>query len=1723
MKSMNNTILHFFHKQVNTTPEGVAVVFQNNTLTYRELDEKSNQLAHLLIARGVQPDTFLAICMDKSLEMIVAILATLKAGCAYVPIDPDYPADRIAYMLNDINAVVAIVSEERKALFINVTVGKTIEPISLNLSNPNELSDWPIDCPDLPISKDSVAYIIYTSGSTGRPKGVMVTHWNVVRLFFNETSLFDFHENDVWSMFHSFCFDFSVWEMYGALLFGGKVVVVPKQVAMDVNLFCQLMVDEGITILNQTPSAFYMLQDQLTLSPTKLPLSVRYLIFGGEALNPARLKPWKALYPNCRTINMYGITETTVHVTYQEITDVHLDSNASVIGKPIPTLYAYVLDEQMNRARPNTIGELYIGGEGLAKGYLNQPELTASRFINDPFSTEAAARLYRTGDLAKQSEDGTLEYHGRIDNQVKIRGFRIELGEIEHALQQVPNILHSVVVAQEKENGNTHLVGYYVTDEIVDKKAINDHLCRSLPDYMVPQFFVQIDTIPLTSNGKVDKKALPVPDASELQTNIYIATKHKTERIIADAWKTILQVARVGRHDHFFELGGNSLLAQKVVLLLQEDNIELPVIKLYQYPILQDIAAFVDGRKTSPDIKKSNSKASRDTKTGIALIGMAGRFPGVDTIEALWESLKEGRETITFFENDELDHSIPPVERNDPSYVKARGIISNADQFDAELFSINPTLAKLMDPQQRVFLEICREVLESAGYLTNVAQHAIGVYAGAGNNTYFTNNLQHHPDEIAKIGAFQVMLANEKDYIATRTAYQLNLKGPAISINTACSSSLVAVAQAVDAIRNGQCDMAIAGGISITVPIHSGQRYEEGAMFSRDGHTRTFDAQATGTVFSDGGGVVLLKDLDKAEADGDTIYAVIHGVGLSNDGGDKASFMAPSATGQAMAIRMAMEDAGFFPESIGYIETHGTATPLGDPIEIEGLKMAFGDTSQKQFCRIGSIKSNMGHLTHAAGVAGLIKVALSLHQKTLPASINFEQPNPNIDFQNSPFVVNDHTYSWEGGDRPFRAGVSSMGVGGTNAHIVLEEYKGEGNKQNRETTNLALINWSAKSETSLTLYADKLEGYIKQHPNTPLQDIAVTLQTTRQDFNHRSYITATDTDDLLKQLAAKNWQRNTLYETNTDVIFMFPGQGSQYVNMGKVLYEREQVYQDAIDACAELLLPNLGEDIRHIIFVADDPEKAAQNLRNTYYTQPALFVTEYALAKLWMSWGIQPTAFIGHSVGEFVAAHLSGILSLADALHLIFSRGKLISSLPGGGMLSIRQSANEIISSLPKELSIAAVNAPNLCVVAGENEIVKKYAEQLEKQGVKTSILQTSHAFHSNMMNPIVEQFKEIVKGVTLRTPQKPIASTVTGEWLSDEEATNPDYWASHIKATVRFSDALKFVHDELNPVLLEVGPGNVTATLAKQHHGIKVAKTIGGLDSSDDGVLEYSSIFDALGKLWLNRVSPNWKEINKELNAKIAVNLPTYAYNRKYYWVEAGSSTPIKRLDSELLSTTNNVTIQNNQAAPSIPTFSSPILHKMIEIMEDATGMDLDMVNLHLSFIELGLDSLLLTQIAFNLKKEFDLPITFRMISREYNTVPSLVDYINKNIKPESGHFFDIEAQQAPNLATSPVSSAKYNGHQNSEKKDIGVEQVLNELKLLSQQVAILQKAVSDLHINPSVNGKSTPVNPVEAPGKEKRTPPIPGARLGKNKSGNPAWFIENKEVSGKYVEIVL
>jgi amino acid adenylation domain-containing protein len=1638
----NNKIYLLFENAVRYYPNDSCIKFQNSSLTYKQLEEKVSEV-HLTILKNAKNDNIIGLSTTRGIDQVIFMLAILKAGKAYLPIDFGYPKSRIQNIIKNSNLTFCLSNEAEEDNLIS---------LGLKFLKTNN-SETSIDCKQDSLAQNAT-YILYTSGSTGEPKGVCMGQEATLNLI-NWQNKNSTSKNGTRTLqFAPLSFDVSFQEILATLSTGGTLVLIDEYLRLDMIALINYIKEQQVNRLFLPFVALQALSDA-ALSTGVFPQSLKEIMTAGEQLKVTpEINAFFTKLNGCVLYNQYGPTECHV------VTELKLDGNPAnwptlpSIGKPIENTSILILNQNKEILENGEIGELYIAGECLAEGYLNNKQLTDERFLEWKSPEGKNIRIYKSGDIAKYLEDGNIEFLGRQDDQVKISGHRIELAEVEIAINSLKSVHQTVVIASNLL-GQTQLVAYIQPKlEQTDTADIRKKISKVLPDYMIPSYLILVKDFPKTSSGKIDKKALPPPEYSRPSTApLYKKATTEIQKNIAKAWTDALLIPKIGIDDNFFELGGTSLLAQKVVsILLKDYKYKVPVTKLYQFPNIAEISEYLetDMNIDTKKIIKKNIKSN--ISTNVAIIGMSGRFPGAASINELWEVLKEGKETISFFKSNEIDASIPKSIRDNPLFVGARGIIPTANAFDAAFFGINPKLAEVMDPQQRLFLEISWEALEQAGYLPKHFNGRIGVYAGVGTNSYYKKNILPNDEILDHVGYLNAETVNEKDYISTRTSYHLNLKGPAVSIHSACSTSLLAIAEAVQAIRNGQCDIALAGASSVTAPIFSGHLYEEGSMLSSDGHCRAFDASGTGTVFSDGAGVVLLKSLDSAINDGDKIYGIIKGIGITNDGGHKGSFTAPSSLGQADAISEALYDAKVTPDSISYVETHGTATPIGDPIEIEGLKMAYGNQLKNGYCAIGSIKTNMGHLTAAAGVAGLIKTILAMNNKLLPASLGFDRPNPAIDFENSPFFINAKLSDWHS-NTPLRAGVSSFGVGGTNVHIIIEEYPIQ-QKVSGSSRPIQLLMWSAKSENSLKGYAIELGKFVQSKPDAQLADIAFSLNKTRDTFAHRSFLLSSNGIEASQELLSneKNTVKTSVLKVApNEIVFLFPGQGAQFSQMGINLYKYEKVYKDAIDICADFLLEKFKLDIRDILYPEIVTPETEAKLKDTRFTQPALFVTEYALAQLWLSWGIKPTAFCGHSIGEFVAAHLAGVFNLQDALHLIAIRGRLVSELPGGSMLSVRLAEDKLKDILPDNLSIAAINSNAMCVVSGEDEIIEKFSKSLEELEIANKLLFTSHAFHSTMMNPILDIFEEEVKKIQLNKPILPIVSTVTGTRLLDDEAIDTKYWANHLRNTVRFADAANTLLTLEDVIFLEVGPGLTLTTLTKQQGAGKIIPAYTSLLLPKNQETEYNTILNSVGELWLKGIDVDWNSFYHQ-QQRLKIDLPSYVFDRKYCWIDP-PSLQIQNLNPNIITTQNSISnlIENK------PMRKNTILSNISSIVSQTSGIDYPNYANSESFLDLGLDSLTLTQLAIRLKKDFKLPITFRQLNEEFGSPSLLADYLDQNL-PKEEYNDSTPMQTVSNTVATPSPIAYSQVPQTNNQNSTALELLAQQFELLGKQMELLQ-----------------------------------------------------------------
>ncbi len=893
------------------------------------------------------------------------------------------------------------------------------------------------------------------------------------------------------------------------------------------------------------------------------------------------------------------------------------------------------------------------------------------------------------------------------------------------------------------------------------------------------------------------------------------------------------------------------------------------------------------------------------TAEGVAIIGMAGRFPGAPNVNEFWENLTGGCETVSTFTDDECRSSgVPDMLLKNKTFVKRGGVLEGIDLFDASFFGYSPREASYIDPQQRIFLECAYEALENAGYWSEAYDGSIGIYAGCGMNNYLLKNLMATSPQMESVVTPMTYFGNDKDFLTTRVSYQFNLTGPSIGIQTACSTSLTAIQLACQGLLTYQCDMALSGGVSLQSPRMKGYLYLEGQILSSDGYCRAFDKDATGTVFGEGLGIVVLKRIEDAIADRDTIYAVIRGIAANNDGNSKAGFAAPSVDGQAAVIALAHGIADVEAEDISYIEAHGTGTSLGDPIEIEALTQAFSiSTQQKGFCAIGSVKPNIGHLDVAAGVASIIKTALALKNRTIPASINFSEPNPELNLESSPFFINDKLKEWETDGKPRIAGVSSFGIGGTNAHAVLEQAPLMDSTISLHPHKILLL--SAKTGSALDKMTANLKVHIAGNHNINLSDAAFTLMVGRKHYDYRRFVICNETETAVENLNALDAQTSgtgMCSPQDRKIVFMFSGQGAQYPQMARALYKHLPVFREEFDKCSEILLPIMGLDIRNVIYPdKSDIDSSDSRLRETWITQPALFVVEYAYAKFLMHCGIIPEAMIGHSIGEYVAACIAGVFSLNEALALVAARGRLIQEQERGAMLAIQLPEEDVTPLINEYISIATVNSATQCVVSGPIAEIEKFQKMLVKRSnggkKKTHCvnLKTSHAFHSRMMDPAAEALEQIINKYDLKSPLIPFVSNVTGRYITADQATDAGYWASHLTQTVRFSDGIKTILRESSPLMIEVGPGMTLASLARQHlRKDDEAVALSTIRHRDQKTSDFAFMLNTLGSIWTQGIEIDWRAFYKD-EMRMRIPLPSYPFERKRLWIDQGKKKFVK------------------------------------------------------------------------------------------------------------------------------------------------------------------------------------------------------------------------------------
>ncbi|CAM2069715.1 Amino acid adenylation domain-containing protein [Sulfidibacter corallicola] len=2008
-------LIQGFEEMVRRHPTRPAAIFGPDTLSYALLDKAANALACRLSRRAIGLETPVAVLAGVSAEYLVGILAVLKRGGTYVPIDPEFPPERIAFMARDSRASLVLHATD-------VTVPSDFEIETLQLPSIEDLLAQDVGDaihPPPACHGDNAAYVMYTSGSTGTPKGVVVTHRNVLGLVFNRGAL-DIQPGDRVAHFANTAFDATTFEIWSPLLKGAALVGLTKDEVLDPHRFAAAMRRFAIDAMFITSALF-------NRTVAKVPdafATVRAPIVGGEALVPTAVRT-ALTHGTARIVNGYGPTECTTFAVMADLVQVAEQAKAVPLGTPIANTRVHLLDTDFAPVGAGMIGELCIGGNGVARGYLHRPSLTAAAFIPDPFADQPGARLYRTGDLALLDDAGQIHFKGRRDHQIKLRGFRIELGEIENVLLHHDRVAQAYVAVEKAPTGDPVLVAWIAGDNELAEAEVRVYLAGKLPGYMQPGIILILDELPLGPTGKLHRKLLPNPgfENGGEQDGAHTPIQRRIRDLLAD----LLEQPNLGLRDHFLAMGGHSLLAARAVAQIRREygiafnlrdffedataaaiaakvavaqrnkglqdrpplqtvardqslplshaqqamwflNRLHPESAMYNMPLrlrmpadvdrvaleralgrlctrhealrtifpaedgkprhvicerltprlelvridrgrsraaaqhregrrpfdlergpliratlyrgdddaelllnlhhiiadgatlrmlvdelvvfyeaeieeqpanlaplplqyadfaahqhrsltgenlerqLQYWLAHLEGPRTAVDLaphkppsgdghlagtyaeltlpntlsealdrfcrqrdltayhvclaayvallhlqtgledvivgtpfslrnadeaqgvagcfvntlvprfsvssdqpfdsllrtvrdtslaahdhgelpfevlvdrlpgaratgrnplfqvlfdfhpdlgavhraepvdlgavicdfslsvwgaggdfrlraeytrdrfdegtvlallrryrrllaaaiaepataldklpvldareagiaamwpsrlpgvspprpyddflvaggsrdhlrllfaelKRQNAAIETDfepfaaqptfahclamlhqttcttheedpmpneapaavrdasRRSGdVAVIGMAGRFTGTRNIEEYWRDVLDKMDNITHFTEKELIAAgVPREVVADPNYVKAKGKLDDVDAFDAEFFNIPPREAQLIDPQQRLFLEHAWTALEKAGYDPDRYPGTVGVYAGRSPNYYFTENLIRNP-LLATVDSMKVDFGNFSDFVASKVSYVLDLKGPSVNVQASCATALVAIGQAYFSLVSRQCDMALAGAVSVLFPHVAGYDYREGSILSPDGACRAFDEKARGMVIGEGVGVIVLKRMEDALRDGDQILSVIKGAAINNDGSDKVGFTAPGTRGQYEVVRAALKNAGVDARDIGFVEAHGTGTVVGDPIEMEALTQAYRkDTAARQYCCIGSVKPTIGHTDSASGVSGFIAATLCLRDKVLHPTNHFEKPNPKLKLETSPFFVATEPTPWQIEDgRQRLAAVSSFGVGGTNAHIILGEAPPR--EAGSPSRTRQLIPLSARTAGALDQMTDNLAEHLAR-TDDDLADIAYSLQVGRKGFEHRRFLIASNPEqaaDILRRRSGKDLFSAKVASGSRTLAFMFSGQGSQYPDMGRELYEHESVFRETIDYCADHLLPILGLDMRDLLYPRADRKNAADKLNETRYTQPILFSIEYALAQLWISWGVLPQMLIGHSMGEYAAACVAGVMSLEDALALVAERGRLTQSLPNGAMTTVSLPAEQVAPLLSDDISVGVINSPDNCVVSGMKAGVEAFEAKLTEMGVDFRRLRISNAFHSVSMEPVREDFLAAVARADLKPPRIPFISCLTGDWITEEQATDPQYWWEQMKGSVQFAKSIQMVMETPDLVLLEVGPGRTLTTLTRrQINRDNPPQLLTSVRHPKEEQSDVDFLMITLGKLWLAGIDIPWEK-RFEGERRLRLELPTYPFERTRYWVDPPSDEPEEEEEPKL------------------------------------------------------------------------------------------------------------------------------------------------------------------------------------------------------------------------------
>ncbi|MER9281586.1 alpha/beta fold hydrolase [Mesorhizobium sp. M0522] len=1531
----NNLTLHEqFRKQAALTPDSPVIVSEAATITYRELDDLSEILSRHLLGHGQSRGSRVGILMDTSPEYAVALFGILKTGAAYVVLDKALPVVAVKRILEKAcvevvvtrNRFAASLPTDWSGLVLSLEEGWQAQFGKASPANPQE------------VDLDAPAQIAFSSGTTGEPKGVVCPHRSAVSSHQWRYCALPYapDEREAVNLF-------LVWEIMRPILAGIPAYLIPDDVIYDPHQLVDYLERNRISRILLTPSLFDVLLGSGLLDvPSCLP-DLRLIFLSGEVLTAALFARVRDALPHVRIINYYGAAEAhdISHIDLSEI-DPATTQKIVPVGPPQHNASVYILGEQRDPVPLGFLGEAFVGGDVLAHGYLDSPEMTRERFFTDPF--RADGKMFRTGDLGRMLPGGQLEIFGRFAFMVKIRGYSVVPAAVEAALLQYAGVCSAAVLPELNPTTGQpdRLIAYVVLGNPCKgwEASLRAYLKSEVPHYAIPSEFVALTELPIAANGKLDRSRLR---GLAQEAGAPVTGTDEVESALRAAWRDLLQAEVADPGDNFFDCGGHSLLAARLCTQLRESlKVELRVVEVFLNPTFNELAALLRKRtgeqrrpqsgklpKTPPVLPgRPHLKAldrRRSPGMDIAVIGMAARFPGAETVDTLWENLCHGVCSITSLSTQELKaRGIPEAVLNRPDYVGVGAHLNDVDLFDPDFWNLSMREATLMDPQHRVFLECCWKAVESAGYAPTQHEGRTGVFAGSSLPLYLLHHLKGGGliDPTNAPLAFLTELGNEKDYLASRVSYMLNLNGPSIAVQTACSTGLVAIGVAAQSLSAGYCDMALAGGSSITFP-QAGYQYVKNFINSSDGVCRAFDADANGTVFGDGVGVVVLKRLEDALAAADPIHAVIKGCAINNDGRTKSSYSAPSAQGQTAVVRQALASAALGAEDVEYIETHGTGTKVGDPIEVRALAEAFaGQEKTGNACALGSIKPNIGHSNAAAGVASFIKTVLTLQHGVIPPTININRLNEDLGLDDTPFFVNEQLRPWPRPQgRPRTAGVTGLGIGGTNCHVVLQEWDSNNARAwprsvARGSNALCL---SAKTPSALSRACRNLATFLRRNRDVDLGDVAHTLRVARCQFEHRTVVVARNLDMAIARLEKEVDRAADRTLSPPSIGFMLPGSGVQHQGMFKDLFDHVPDFRKAFQACAVASRPVLDRDLETVMFGEDDAYATA----SFEEISVMIFSVQYAMARLLDLFGVRPDYLVEHSMSEYVVATLAGILKLEDAVGLTVVRSRAMANLGiDGAMLAAGCGLNQAERILLEdawrdrveagEICVGVVNSKADVVFTGTRELLERLQGRLEQAQIPNHLLDAAGVpSHSPLMKPAADIIDAQVRILEKRLPD--VAITLNSGSLHGVKVPLPgSHWSGQATRTIRFDRSIQTTVAAGVTALIDLGPSR---NLARFAHGAinpedrktRIPSIVpAARDENDEESTDRHVLLECLGALWAAGVTVDWKRASDQLEplgTRRRIPLPTYSFDGHRCWPDdqpAGPTVPRQPAERE-------------------------------------------------------------------------------------------------------------------------------------------------------------------------------------------------------------------------------